>query len=330
MCFDKLIGLKNTEDTYPDAIYFLDDVGINLDNVESINDQNYENGEQFFNEKKRFAAQEIAQEVNAHFTKYQTRSTIAANQKVGFEQPTRKIIPAVAGKKRGIYIDFCQSNAFVDVFISSLSLTLNHNLPVNVQIYDVQQSKVLHTVAVTPIPNERVSVRVDKLFAAGKENLQLAFLVTGGYDTVSTFVDSKGCASCGVIKCTTRHFSANAVVIDNAAAVTRANLKNTNETGGLSVEYSIQCATTAWMCGQSNLIALPLLYKIAALIAHHAFYSSTRMNDATTIDADTWNARVQHYESKYSESLKTSLGAMKIPKDECWKCNDRFRTVTML
>jgi len=330
MCFDQLIGLRNTEHDYTNAIYWLDDVGITLDNIEDIHDQNYSTGEEMFNERKRFAAQLVAQEVNTYFTKYQTKTPLATNQKAGFEQPTRRIVPATAGKKRGIYIDFCQSAAFVDVYVSAVSLILNHDEAVDVEIYDVQQNKLLHTVEVTPVPNERVTVRIDKTFAAGKENLQLAFLVTGDYDTVSTFVDSKGCANCGIMKCTSRYFVANAVTINDGDAVSRLNLKNTNETGGLSVEYSVQCSTAAWLCGQANVIALPMLYKLAAEISHQAYHFSTRMNDATTIDADTWNARIQHYETKYSEAMSRAMNAIRIPKDDCWKCTDKIRTVTML
>lgn len=105
-----------------------------------------------------------------------------------------------------------------------------------------------------------------------------------------------------------------------------SNVSAQTDTAGMSIEYSVQCNHSDYLCTMNNMIALPVLYKTAAELMEYALNISvnTRTNTTTTINRDVLKDRYEFYESKYREFMKVLLDNILIPSDEkCFVCNQK-------
>ncbi len=329
-CFDDIIGLRGACDTpTSNSGLWMDDIGIELEELDLIINKAQVDSIQFFENKREFAIKQIIQLIHTHFSDKYKSNTVLDSKRIGFTKENQEAV-AAAGTLKGIEIELCNQDSFVDVFVSSISLQVNTNGAVNVLVYDVFQNKLLDTIAITAVSGQVVTVYPNKTYKSNRKELDIIFVYDAtAFSSVKTTITQGGCKSCGDGGSMTKlssFLSARSVSVLAADAKIESNLTASGDTGGLSVMYSIQCNYDDWLCTISNAVAMPILFKTGYEIMDYAVNNSVRLNTATTINLDTIKARRDEYNTRYQASIESLLQNIKLPSDEkCFECRQKSK-----
>lgn len=334
-CFDDIISLRGACET-PTSVsgLWMDDAGIDLAELDSIINKSQIDSIDFFEKKRDFAIKQIIALIHTHFSdKYKTNSVIRSGR-IGFGKENQESVAASATLK-GIEIELCNQTSFVDVFISSISLQVNTNGAVNVLVYDLFDNKLLDTIAITAVSGQTVTVYPNKTYKSLRKELDIIFVYDAtNFSSVKTTITQGGCRSCGSggsMVNLNQYLSTRSISILAADAKIESNLTASGDTGGLSLEYSIQCNYDEWLCTINNALALPILFKTAYEIMDFTINNSMRLNTATTINIDTAKARRDEYDKRYQTSIEALLQNIKLPQDEkCFECRQKSKNVIIL
>ena len=334
-CFEDIIGLRGSCDS-PTSIsgLWIDDIGIDLAELDSIVNKSQIDSVDFFEKKRDFAIKQIIALIHTHFSdKYKT-NTILRSGRIGYGKENQETVAAAATLK-GIEIELCNEDSFVDVFVSSISLQVNFAGSVNVFVYDLFQNKLLDTIAITAVSGQIVTVYPHKLYKSVRKELDIIFVYDAtAFSSVKTTVTQGGCKSCGdggsMINLN-QYLSTRSISILSADAKIEDNLTASGDTGGLSLIYSIQCNYDEWLCTMSNSIALPILFKTGYEIMDFAYNNSLRLNTTTTINWEGLLKRRDEYDKRYQNSMEALLQNIKLPQDEkCFECRQKSKHVIIL
>ncbi|MEK6886387.1 MAG: hypothetical protein AABW88_01000 [Nanoarchaeota archaeon] len=334
-CFEDIIGLRGSCDS-PTSIsgLWIDDIGIDLAELDSIVNKSQIDSVDFFEKKRDFAIKQIIVLIHTHFSdKYKT-NTILRSGRIGYGKENQETVAAAATLK-GIEIELCNEDSFVDVFVSSISLQVNFAGSVNVFVYDLFQNKLLDTIAITAVSGQIVTVYPHKLYKSVRKELDIIFVYDAtAFSSVKTTVTQGGCKSCGdggsMINLN-QYLSTRSISILSADAKIEDNLTASGDTGGLSLIYSIQCNYDEWLCTMSNSIALPILFKTGYEIMDFAYNNSLRLNTTTTINWEGLLKRRDEYDKRYQNSMEAVLQNIKLPQDEkCFECRQKSKHVIIL
>lgn len=334
-CFDDIIGLRGTCDTPTSTSgLWLDDIGIDIAELDSVINKSQIDSVNFFENKRDFAIKQIIALIHTHYSdKYRTNS-ILSSKRIGFGKENQEVVASDATLK-GIEIELCNQDSFVDVYVSELSLQVNFSGLVNVFVYDLFQNKLLDTIAVTTVSGQIVTVYPNKTYKSVRKELDIIFVYDAtNFSSVKTTTTLTGCKSCGSGGSMSKidaYLTARSISILNADAKIESNLTATGDTGGLSIIYSIQCNYDEWLCTISNSIALPILFKTGYEIMDYTINNSLRLNTATTINLDSAKARRDEYNARYQSSIEALLQNIKLPQDEkCFECRQKSKHVVIL
>ncbi len=117
--------------------------------------------------------------------------------------------------------------------------------------------------------------------------------------------------------------------IGTADAKIRANVNSLETTGGLSINYSLQCSFDEYLCSIANLIAMPIAYKAGAL-AMLEMKHSKRLTGAVTIYGKSHEELYNYYESEHQKMMEEVLLNMSIPNSFCFECTPRVKSVVSI
>lgn len=334
-CFDDIIGLRGSCES-PTSVsgLWLDDAGIDLAELDSIINKSQIDSIDFFEKKRDFAINQIIALIHTHFSdKYKTNSVIRSGR-IGFGKENQEAVAASATLK-GIEIELCNQTSFVDVFISSISLQVNTNGAVNVLVYDLFQNKLLDTISITAVSGQTVTVYPNKTYKSLRKELDIIFVYDAtNFSSVKTTITQGGCRSCGSggsMVNLNQYLSTRSISILAADAKIESNLTASGDTGGISLEYSIQCNYDEWLCTINKALAMPILFKTAYEIMDFTINNSMRLNTATTINIDTAKTRRDEYDKRYQTSIEALLQNIKLPQDEkCFECRQKSKNVVIL
>lgn len=334
-CFEDIIGLRGSCDTpTSNSGLWIDDIGIDLEELDAIINKSSSDSVAFFESKRDFAIKQIIALVHTHFSdKYKT-NTVLRSGRIGFAKENQEAVAASAVLK-GIEIELCNKDSFVDVFVSSISLQVNTNGAVNVLVYDLFQNKLLDTIAITAVSGQAVTVYPNKTYKSVRKELDLIFVYDAtNFSSVKTTVTQGGCKSCGdggSMVNLNQYLSTRSISIPSASAKIEENLTAVGDTGGLSLQYSIQCNYEEWICTISNAVALPILFKTGYEIMDYAYHNSKRLNSVTTINWESLLQRRTEYQTRYEDSINQLLQNIKLPQDEkCFECRQKSKHAVIL
>src|SRR3990167_8786759 len=334
-CFDDIIGLRGSCTTPASTSgLWMDDIGIDLAELDSIINKSQIDSVDFFEKKREFALRQIIQLIHTHYSdKYKT-NTILRSGRIGYGKENQEVV-AASPLLKGIEIELCNEDSFVDVFISSISLQVNTNGVVNVLVYDLFQNKLLDTIAVTAVSGQTVTVYPNKTYKSVRKELDIIFVYDAtNFSSVKTTVTQGGCKSCGdggSMVNLNQYLSTRSISILGADAKIESNLTASGDTGGLSLIYSIQCNYDEWLCTISNSVALPILFKTGYEIMDYAYNNSLRLNTTTTINYEGLLKRREEYNARYQSSIEALLQNIKLPNDEkCFECRQKSKHVVIL
>lgn len=325
-CFENLIGIKELCTTsVPTSGLMLNQTGINYDFIKSIVGKDYPNAESFVDDKIAFATKLVTDQVIRHFSDRIRTNSILSGARAGQAKDNKGLIANVAGKYKGINVELCNKNSYVDFFLSEVTLFTNFTGTIPVIVYDLVQGIQIDTFNVTTTAGQISRAIVNKLYKSNKKRLDIIIVydinAISSYDTVLSL---SGCTSCGASQGQVFHtpyVDFSSVQIAAADAKVKENLTYTADTGGMSLVYSIQCNQTDWMCENSNLLALPILYKAAAEIYLHGTMSD-RENSTTLMSAEMMQKRYENSEGFYQDTIKDLMSRIQLPNhDKCFSCN---------
>lgn len=334
-CFDDIVGLRGACETPTSTSgLWLDDIGIELEEIDAIINKAAIDSIDFFDKKRDFALKQIINVIHTHYANKYKSNSILRSGRIGFGKENLEEVAAAATLK-GIEIELCNQSSFVDVFISSLSLQVNFSGTVNVLVYDLFQNKLLDTIPVTAVSGKTVRVYPNKTYKSVRKELDIIFVYdTTAFSSVKTTVTTSGCRSCGdggSMVQLNQYLSTRSISVLAADSKIVDNLTAVSDTGGMSLMYEVNCNYDEWLCTVSNQIALPILFKTAFEIMDYTINNSFRLNTSTTINIDEAKARRDQYNERYQDSIQSLLQNMKLPEDEkCFECRQKSKQMVIL
>jgi hypothetical protein len=326
-CFDNYIGIKGVcDDAVPSSGYYLNDIGLSLSEIANYHNKEDGSVEDFVNDKINFSIKLIKQNI---FTQLQNKikaKSVLENQVIGITEDNKVLKNGIASTLKGIQLELVNSNGYTSIFVNQIALFTDYTGDVSVLVYDLLQNKLIDTLTVSCVADEISILNLQKLYSNGGKKQQLAFLYDSAtINNYATTISEKPCTSCNQ-KWTykNRYLNANGVNIASSSSKTMSNLTNVSDTGGLQINYSMQCDYENWFCGIKNLMAIPILYKAGEEIINHGINNYQRINNKN-IHLELLNSRRTEYEAKYNEAFSNLLKNMIIPKDDdCFHCNKQL------
>lgn len=340
-CFKDIITLRgHCSDAASVSGLLINDIGISNEELDSMVTKDYNDSFDFFQQKRDFSIKQIVANIHANFVDKYKANSILKSGRIGFTKENLVQIAGENGKMKGIQIELCNQDSFVDIFISSISLQVNHTGNVDIKVYDLFQGKLLDTIPITAIANEIVTVYPYKTYKSDRRAASIIFVYDTtnstpfGIASVETTVTKGGCKECGsggTMMKLNQYLSTQSIMIDVADTKIDGNLEGSPDTGGMSIMYEIHCNHEDWLCTISSSVAMPILYKTGAEIMEFALHASNRVNTETILDFDKIRERLELYDLRYKESMLNLLQNMKLPDDEkCFECRIKSKHAIIL
>lgn len=334
-CFDNYIAIEGgcTVDTLDSGGFMLNDVGITREFVESVISSDFLDVDDFVTKKVRLAVRKLQTDLFAHLSgKFNTKSIIEG-ARVGYYQDNMILNPAIAGTLKGLQLQLFESFSYLNIFVSKIQLQVDFTGNVSVLVYDLKQNKLLDTLVVSCTAGQISSLVVNKVYASESEWANIAFLYNGStFGSYRSSTVEAGCSGCYKYY----PFRLNKYVLGSGVTILSAdpkiqeNIDGYSDTGGLSIQYSLQCSQEAWLCSNANLLAPALLYKTAELMTFHARYYSEQLN-SIIFDSEKLEERIKAYEHQYNSEMDAVLNNLRIPQDSvCFFCNNSRVSKTIL
>jgi hypothetical protein len=330
-CFDDVISLRGAcGNQRPTSGIYLDAYGMSLLEINKYISEDYESGEDLFKEKRTAAIQIIESMVLTAMHPKIKAKTLIENYKVGFSNDNLQVI-APSGPNKGLNIKIENTSSFLTLFMSQISLQLNYTGDVDIYLADLRQSKIIETFQVATSPQEITTIYPQYSLPIEKGTTDLIlFYDTTGRPSYKTTVNSSGCSGCQPFN-RNGMVSVKAFTLADAVQKIASNLQTSEDTGGLSINYSLSCDYRAWLCSTSNLFAMPIAYKTIVEILDYAINSYTeRINNATIVDREQLEKRKVEWEFKFREALDRSVRAMNVKDHTCFECNSIIQNVIAL
>lgn len=335
-CFDNFIEIDGTcSDVTPTSGLFLKDIGITADFIEQVITRQYSDVTDFANEKIAMARQVVFNRVINHFSPRLKAHTVLDGQRIGHTENDNKTVSG-DGTRKGIEVELCNHDSFIDFYLSELSLHLKDAGAQTVEVWDILENRKLDDIVVTAVAGQTVTVYPNKTYKSDRKRLHLAFIYDStGLDAVKTEVKQghRQCCGAGQKVQMDRWITTRGVSVPAGQDVIKANLDGKSETAGMSLVYSLSCNYEDWMCQVRNIIALPILYQAGITIMEHALMVSPndRVNTTVTINHDLIQERLDLYNRKFSEAMDNALKHMQPPSDrDCFVCNVQSKNTVIL
>ena len=122
----------------------------------------------------------------------------------------------------------------------------------------------------------------------------------------------------------------NAGELLSAGTKLESNLSYTGYTGGLSIQYTVECDTDQFICSLKSRLAYSVMLRAGVLILQDVIYGTTRVNSVTTIDREKAEALKEDYELQYSEAIQNALHNVRFPNDICFRCDQRIKVISRI
>jgi len=261
-CFDNVVGLRTLcTDLTPD--YYLEDIGINKTELEQVITKDFNGVQDFIDKKSAFAVVKVTNEIYNYLKPNFKADSILAGSRIGYEADTLELV-SQSGYV-GIEINVYNPQSFVDFVISDISLFVDVTATVPVLLYDLKQGLLLATLSV-PVVAGQISTLTQKVVVpASRKPLNLWL----GYD--ATAINSykvnthNGCGGCRGFTFSNRFVTATGA----ASSAPFTSVESLSHTGGISLNYSVNCNHTDWLCSHRQILSLPILYKTGIEIVNH-------------------------------------------------------------
>jgi len=332
MCWDNFIGIDTSCTPVSESGYNFSDIGISQSDLDSYIGDEFDSGIDLAQNKVDFAAKSVQNILNTSFGgKFKTGS-ILQNTRVGIYQDNLIQDSAVSGSLTGIQLEVCNTTSYLNFNLTGVSLLVDFTGDVDVLVYDLTQDKLLDTITVSVTAGEISRINLNKLYPTLKQNLNLFIGYESSFAGYRSTIYKNSCAGC---KGTYWRFSSayvrnQAGTIGTASQKIDKNVKSSNNTGGLSVEYTMSCDFENWLCSVKHSVALPILYRSGQMIMEYALQQN-QQNSNTVIKRKDLESRRDRYEDEYKQHMSGVMATMSPPEDVlCIRCDGPVKTVIKL
>lgn len=311
---------------------YLDQFGVNLNECNQYIGSEYASGEALFEEKKSFAINLIGNLILSSIHPKLKGFSLIDSHRIGYFNDNLEAIPIDGTYPgAGITLTVDPKRSYLKLLISEISLQLNYTGTVYVYLADLRQDKILQTfeLQVQDGVYSTIYPQYELLIPRRYTDLVI-FRDTAGKPSYKTTLNPSGCSGCNPVN---RNWmvSAQAVKFNVGMQKTRSNMEGANDTGGLSVNYSMSCDHRSWLCSISNILSIPIGYKTAAEIVDYGLNNSTeRINTGKLVDRDVMEKRKSELEFKFRESLDNVMKNIYFSDEYCFECNKQVNHVIAL
>lgn len=332
-CFDDVIALRGECTTVtPTSGLYLDQFGVNLNEINQYIGGEYAKGEDLYEDKKAFAIDLIANIILTALNPKLKGASLIEGHRIGYFTDSLDSVSGDATyNSGGINIRINNNASYVQMLISEISVHLNYTGEVNLYLADLRQNKILQTFQIQSVAGEYGVIYPQIKIESPMQITDLfLFRDTNGKPSYRTNANDTTCVSCYP---TNRNgmVYATAAMMNGGVPIIRSNMQSANNTAGISLVYSLGCNHRAWLCSFSNMLAVPLGYKIAAEIVDYGMNNSTeRINTAKIVDRDVMEQRRNDYEKKFRDSLKNVLNNIRFTDNVCFECNKSVANIISL
>lgn len=317
-CFDNILALKESCTSETTSGYYLNDFGISKKEIEAIITSEYDNVQDYIDEKIRFVTDVVVNDIVAHFKQVKAK-TLITSHRVGIFN--KNLQATTGGDYRGIHLNVCDVGNFLDVYIAEVSLLTDFTGNIALEVYDLTQAKLLDTITIASVAGQVSTAFVHNSYATDRKGLDLYICYdTTGITSYKTTIRSGSC--CGKYTCSNSYVTSRGAKI--VSTFTNENLVTLPDTAGLSVLYSVNCDHKSWLCSYLKQIALAVGYKVCSDIMYTGAMSAfnSRTTNTTTLNRDTLKERFDFYEMKYREAMDNTLHNIFLPQDSiCFTCS---------
>jgi len=323
-CFDDVIALRGACTTVtPTSGLYLDQFGVNLNELNQYIGSEYAKGEDLYEDKKQFAVDLIANIILTALHPKLKGASLIDGHRIGFFNDSLDSVSGDATyNSGGINIRINNTTSYVQMMISEITVHLNYTGEVNLYLADLRQNKILQSFQIQSVAGEYGTIYPQYKIESPRQITDLfLFRDTNGKPSYRTNVNDTNCVSCYP---TNRNgmVSATAAMMNGGVPIIRSNMQGANNTAGISIVYSLGCNHRSWLCSFSNLLAVPLGYKIAAEIVDYGMNNSTdRISTAKIVDRNVMEKRKAEYEFKFREALDNVLKNIRYTDNVCFECN---------
>ena len=332
MCWDNFIGVDSTCTPISGSGYNFIDVGISKSELDSYIGAEFENGQELAQNKVNFAAKSVQSVLNTSFGGKFKIASLLDNQRVGVFQDNKIQDAAAAGTLKGIQLEVCNTQSYLNFNLTAISLQVENTGPVDVDIYDLIQDKLLDTVTVDTVAGQIVRIPVNFSYLANRQKLNLFIGYNATFPSYRTNVYQGGCSSCNGSdwRFSSKYVRNQAGTIGVASPKLDQNVDSSNNTGGLSIEYGVSCDFSQWMCSIKASVALAVLYRASEMIMSYAL-SQKQWNSNTAIRREDVKERKKEYGDEFKMQMAEVLSNMTIPTDStCFQCDGPAKTTLKL
>jgi len=335
MCEQSLVGLAGCDVTPPKTGIYIDQTGITEGFISQLITGQYNTSYELFADKLSLAWKRIKTESISAMQPFIKADTITEGKRVGqvLTNGTNRTAALGAGTYVGVRLKIDNLESFIKLLVTDLQIYIDSaNTNVPVLVIDLITNEVLATLTYT----EGGAIDyISQEYSANRRKLDIAIVYESTVDAIKTVPRSGSCTDCGGnIKYL--HFcpfvDGIGVKLDYDGS-NISNVTNISNTGGVTINYGVECDRDAYMCSIGAFMATSLMYATAVEIYDYALTMSPteRVNTTVTWSVDEIREARNLLARKYLDELNITMKGLRLPNDRyCFRCKDNYRFVTML
>ena len=232
---------------------------------------------------------------------------------------------AESGFYKGIQVQISDYGD-ISFFLQSIRLRLHTEGDIEIKVFDLLYGDVLDTFPISVQSGKLAQIEVNKSYAVKfkKMNLFIGYDagIGGNYQTLIGLNSkrlSTNCGACGKAASYVYEYAyLKGAKLNNSGPFTQSAITNINDTGGLSISYSLPCSAENVLCSISPQLALPLLYKTGALVMEEML-ASNRLTAIVLNGKEGHEKLLNHYEEKYKQAYANVARGIQFPDSPCFR-----------
>lgn len=322
-CLQGLIGVANGCGTVttPSSGLFVNDLpGISLKVADAAVNSEVESGVQLIEDKITYAENRMVQDIRTFIQpRMRARSVIETDTAGRYEDDLDPVALEV-GKYKGILVEL-HSQEYYSFYLNTVNVKLDAVVTTNVLVINLMDGKIQDQFPVTTVADVPTPVVINTEYPVNRQLVQLLIAIDSGvagtFDSNLFATTGHGCHDCSSRRGSVTDFSP--VEILQASPFIKNNTVSINNTNGLSVDYSVNCSVTPYICNMGGVLAYPLRLRAGAEIMMELI-NSDRLNSIVTIKGAQNQELLETFEDQYEQSMQQILQNLSIPNDRCFRC----------
>ncbi len=333
-CFKNYVGLKYCSPVTPESNYYINyEQGINLRMLDKIADDEQKSYAGVWDEVQERAIVKIEAKILNKLTNYIKTNTIQEVESFGIQKDPIISLTS-ANQWQGVY---SYSNLFKynEVYVKSFTFySLSVKAKAEFRIYNTWNGELLKTIATDlvigfneiavnyAIPNN--PVYFTRFFLCYDGSLIDGIESLSQYKGLGWIIGSTTCFDSPQFYSSYYTMMQGATSSDSAIDPTENTLSKGSNTYGLTINYSVRCSLTSYICSIRELFKNAWIKLLAYEILQERL-TSQRLNFITVSDGEETKAQRDQFYKDFEESLTDVFENLRVPNDDCFECNTQVQ-----